>query len=133
MQNQTKLGLSLSNRSVLFDFATVETLIDAAKTAEDSGWFDGVWVGDNFLSKPRVDVMVTLSAIAAHTRAREVLLPLLFLPVALPIVIGAVTGSSAAMSGDGWEGVGRWLQFIVAFDAVFLVLCSWAFQFVLEE
>ena len=35
------------------------------------------------------------SAIAAHTRAREVLLPLLFLPVVLPIVIGAVTGSSA--------------------------------------
>ena len=68
MQNQAKLGLSLSNRSVLFDFATVETLIDAAKTAEDSGWFDGVWVGDNFLSKPRVDVMVTLSAIAAHTQ-----------------------------------------------------------------
>ena len=73
------------------------------------------------------------SAIAAHTRAREVLLPLLFLPVALPIVIGAVTGSSAAMSGDGWDGVGRWLQFIVAFDAVFLVLSSWAFEFVLEE
>ena len=68
MQNQTKLGLSLSNRSVLFDFATVESLIDAAKTAEDSGWFDGVWVGDNFLSKPRVEVMVTLSAIAAHTQ-----------------------------------------------------------------
>ena len=73
------------------------------------------------------------SAIAAHTRAREVLLPLLFLPVVLPIVIGAVTGSAAALDGDGWDGVGRWLQFIVAFDVVFLVLSSWAFQFVLEE
>ena len=68
MQNQTKLGLSLSNRSVLFDFATIETLIDAAKTAEDSGWFDGVWVGDNFLSKPRVEAMVMLSALAAQTQ-----------------------------------------------------------------
>ena len=73
------------------------------------------------------------SAIAAHTRAREVLLPLLFLPIVLPVIIGAVSGTDAAIAGDGWDGVGKWLQFIVAFDAVFLVLSSWAFDFVLEE
>lgn len=73
------------------------------------------------------------SALAAHTRAREMLLPLLFLPVALPIVIAAVTGTSDAMSGDGWDDIQRWLGFIVAFDAVFLVVSSWAFEFVLEE
>jgi heme exporter protein B len=73
------------------------------------------------------------SAIAAHTRAREVLLPLLFLPVVLPVIIGAVASTSAALDGDGWDGVGRWLQFILAFDLVFLVLSSWAFDFVLEE
>ena len=73
------------------------------------------------------------AAIAAHTRAREVLLPLLFLPVVLPIVIAAVTSTSASLDGEGWSGVGKWLQFIVAFDAVFLVLSSWAFEFVLEE
>jgi heme exporter protein B len=73
------------------------------------------------------------SAIAAHTRAREVLLPLLFLPIILPVIIGAVASTSAALSGDGWDGVGKWLQFIIAFDLVFLVLSSWAFDFVLEE
>lgn len=73
------------------------------------------------------------SAIAAHTRAREVLLPLLFLPIVLPVIIGAVTSTSSVLDGGGWEDVGRWLQFIVAFDAVFLVLSSWAFDFVLEE
>jgi heme exporter protein B len=73
------------------------------------------------------------SAIAAHTRAREVLLPLLFLPIVLPIIIGAVTSTGAAIDGDAWDGVGKWLQFILAFDAVFLVLSSWAFDFVLEE
>ena len=73
------------------------------------------------------------SAIAAHTRAREVLLPLLFLPVVLPVIIGAVSSTGAALEGTGWDGMGRWLQFIVAFDAVFLVLSSWAFDFVLEE
>jgi heme exporter protein B len=73
------------------------------------------------------------SAIAAHTRAREVLLPLLFLPIVLPVIIGAVTSTGSVLQGEGWDGVGRWLQFILAFDAVFLVLSSWAFDFVLEE
>jgi hypothetical protein len=48
-------------------------------------------------------------------------------------MIGAVASTSAALSGDGWGGVGKWLQFIIAFDLVFLVLSSWAFDFVLEE
>ena len=42
-------------------------VIDAARMAEDSGYFDSVWVGDNFIAKPRVEAMVTLAAIAAHT------------------------------------------------------------------
>lgn len=73
------------------------------------------------------------SAIAVHTKAREVMLPVLFLPVVLPIVIGAVSSTSAALSGGGWNEVGKWLQLIVAFDIVFLVLSSWAFEYVLEE
>jgi heme exporter protein B len=73
------------------------------------------------------------AAMAAHTRAREVLLPLLFLPISLPVIIAAVSGSAASLDGDGWDGVGMWLQFMMAFDMVFLVLSSWAFQYVLEE
>jgi alkanesulfonate monooxygenase SsuD/methylene tetrahydromethanopterin reductase-like flavin-dependent oxidoreductase (luciferase family) len=63
-----KFGLSLSNRAVLFGWATLDDLIDAAQMAETSGYFHGIWVGDNLLSKPRVEAIVTLSAIAAHTR-----------------------------------------------------------------
>ncbi len=73
------------------------------------------------------------SAIASNTRAREVLLPLLFLPIVLPIIIGAVASTSGALEGGGWDRVGKWLQFIIAFDLVFLVLSSWALDFVLEE
>ena len=67
-QFQAKFGLSLSTRAVLFDWATMDQIVDAAKTAEDSGCFDSVWVGDNLLSKPRVEAIVTLSAIAARTK-----------------------------------------------------------------
>ena len=43
-------------------------MVDAAVAAEESGCFDGVWVGDNLLSKPRLDYLVLLgSAIAART------------------------------------------------------------------
>lgn len=73
------------------------------------------------------------SAIAAHTRAREVLLPLLFLPVVLPVVIGAVAVSASIFEGEGWGVFGRWFQLIVAFDLLFLVLSSLAFEYVLED
>ncbi|MEZ4572639.1 MAG: LLM class flavin-dependent oxidoreductase [Thermomicrobiales bacterium] len=61
-----KIGLSLPNRGVLFGYP-VEELIKAAVVAEDSGCFGSVWVGDNYLSKPRLEALVTLAAIAART------------------------------------------------------------------
>jgi alkanesulfonate monooxygenase SsuD/methylene tetrahydromethanopterin reductase-like flavin-dependent oxidoreductase (luciferase family) len=65
---RAKFGLSLSNRAVLFGWATLADLLDAAQMAERSGYFHGVWVGDNLLSKPRAEAIVTLSAIAARTQ-----------------------------------------------------------------
>ena len=62
-----KYGISLSNRSVVSGGTSVSELVDAAVAAEESGCFDGVWVGDNLLSKPRLDYLVLLSAIAART------------------------------------------------------------------
>ncbi len=64
---RARFGLSLSTRAVLFDWGTLDDLIEAARTAEDSGYFESVWVGDNLLSKPRVEAIVTLSALAAQT------------------------------------------------------------------
>ena len=73
------------------------------------------------------------SAIAVHTRARELLLPLLFLPIVLPVVIGAVSSTASVLQGGGWQEVEQWLRLMLAFDVLFLVLSSWAFGFVLEE
>ena len=64
---QANFGVSLSTRAVLFDWGTMDDVVEAAVIAEDSGYFSGVWVGDNLLSKPRVEAIVTLSAIAART------------------------------------------------------------------
>jgi alkanesulfonate monooxygenase SsuD/methylene tetrahydromethanopterin reductase-like flavin-dependent oxidoreductase (luciferase family) len=60
-------GLSVPNRAVLFGLDT-NTLLQIAETADRSPAFDSVWVGDNFLSKPRLEAVVLLSALAARTR-----------------------------------------------------------------
>ncbi len=67
-----------------------------------------------------------MSAMAAAGRARELLLPLLLLPLAIPLVVGGV---GAAISPDG----ARFLLFLALYDAVFAVL-SWAsFEYVVTE
>jgi heme exporter protein B len=67
-----------------------------------------------------------LAAMAAAGRARELLMPLLFLPLAIPIVIGGVGASLAASSG-------KYLAFLALYDAIF-VLAAWAaFEYVVTE
>lgn len=61
-----EFGLSLPNRAVLFGLAP-SALVELAEQAEREGQFDSVWVGDNFLSKPRLESIVLLSALAART------------------------------------------------------------------
>jgi alkanesulfonate monooxygenase SsuD/methylene tetrahydromethanopterin reductase-like flavin-dependent oxidoreductase (luciferase family) len=67
VQQSVKFGVSLPNRAVLFGWP-FETLLQTAEQAESSGMFDSIWVGDNFLSKPRLEAVVALSALAARTR-----------------------------------------------------------------
>ena len=71
------------------------------------------------------------SAIAANTRSREVMLPLLFFPVLVPAVIAAVEATTAVIQGG--SPFERWIPFLVAFDALFLVVCPFAFHLVVEE
>jgi heme exporter protein B len=67
-----------------------------------------------------------LAAMAAASRARELLLPLLLLPLIIPLVVGGVGASVAADPG-------RYLAFLGLYDLVFAIL-SWAsFEYVVTE
>jgi heme exporter protein B len=67
-----------------------------------------------------------LAAMAAASRARELLLPLLLLPLVIPLVVGGVGASVAAEPG-------RYLAFLGLYDLVFAIL-SWAsFEYVVTE
>jgi heme exporter protein B len=67
-----------------------------------------------------------LGAMAVATRARDLILPLLFLPPAIPIVVGAV-GASVA------HHPGRFLVFLALYDALFAVVCWASFEYVVAE
>lgn len=73
------------------------------------------------------------SAIAVQTRSREIMLPVLFFPIILPVLIAAVEASNLAMGEGSGIGLGSWLPLIAVFDALFLVICPWLFSFVVEE
>ncbi len=67
-----------------------------------------------------------LGAMAVATRARDLLLPLLFLPLAIPIVIGGV-GASVVSSP------GRYLGFLGLYDVMFALVCWASFEYVVTE
>jgi heme exporter protein B len=71
-------------------------------------------------------VGTVLAAMAVAGRARDLLLPLLFLPLAIPIVVGGV-GASVA------DDPARYLGFLALYDVVFAII-SWAsFEYVVAE
>jgi heme exporter protein B len=67
-----------------------------------------------------------VGAMAVATRARDLLLPLLFLPLAIPIVIGGV-GASVV------DHPARYLAFLALYDAMFALVCWAAFEYVVTE
>jgi len=67
-----------------------------------------------------------LAAMAAASRTRELILPLLFLPLAIPLVAGGV-GASVSEEPE------RFLAFLGLYDAVFAILCWASFEYVVSE
>jgi heme exporter protein B len=67
-----------------------------------------------------------LAAMAAASRARELLLPLLFLPLAIPILVGGV---GASVTDDP----GRYIGFLAVYDVIFALVCWASFEYVVTE
>ena len=78
-------------------------------------------------------VGTTFSAMAVNTRAREIMLPLLFFPIVVPVIISAVEATGGVIRGDAWSDYSRWLGLMAAFDVVFLVIGAMTFDFILGE
>lgn len=70
------------------------------------------------------------AALTLHVRGRELLLPLLLLPVTLPVLLAAIRLTDAAIAG---ASAGLWLPLLAAFDAVFLLACPVLFDVIMED
>jgi heme exporter protein B len=71
------------------------------------------------------------AALSLRTRNRELLLPLILLPVSTPALLAMVQATTAVLSGEFEAGL--WLRLLVAFDVVFTTLCVLLFDLVLRE
>lgn len=72
------------------------------------------------------------SAMTVSLRAREVVFPLLLLPLMVPIII-ATSQALAAFIGVGEPTAAPWLRMLGVADIVFLVASLWAFEFLIED
>lgn len=75
------------------------------------------------------------SALAAQTRSRELMLPVLALPILVPIFIGAteLTGDLFAGEGMGTIAARGWFGILIASDVVFAVVGALGFEFTVER
>ncbi len=73
------------------------------------------------------------SAIAVHTRAREVMLPILLFPIVVPLMIAAVKITGGLLDGRLLWEMRNWLNLLVGFDVIFLTVSYMTFDYVVEE
>ena len=71
-------------------------------------------------------------AMTAHVRARELLFPVLLLPVLVPVLLGIVKSTEALLAGEGLGSVSHWLQLLVAADVIYVVAGLLTFDVLLE-
>lgn len=73
------------------------------------------------------------AALSINTRAREVMLPILLFPVMVPVFVAGVQAVSELLDGETLAGIARWIQLLLAYDAIFIAAAMLLFDFVVEE
>jgi heme exporter protein B len=74
-----------------------------------------------------------LSAISVNTRAREILLPILLFPIAIPVLLAAVKATGSLVNERTFASARSWIKILTGFDIIFLVLSSLLFEYVVED
>ena len=72
------------------------------------------------------------AAMTAHVRAREVLFPVLLLPIQIPVLLATVKATEALLLGEPLGAVAHWLKLLAAADVIYVVIGLLTFDAVLE-
>jgi heme exporter protein B len=74
----------------------------------------------------------TFSALTLMARARELLLPLLLLPLVIPLILGTIRGMEALFQAGPSQELYLWLRLLIGFDLIFLTAGFLLFGWILE-
>jgi heme exporter protein B len=80
-----------------------------------------------------VAVGTLLATMAVQARTRDILLPILLFPIAIPLLISAVRASSGFLAGVPLIDIRPSLNLLIVFDVVFTAVAFMVFEFVVEE
>jgi heme exporter protein B len=74
-----------------------------------------------------------LASLAVHSRSRDVMLPILLFPVALPVLVAAVRASGGVLTAAAWSDLTPWLNLLLVYDVIFIAVAFMVFEYVVEE
>lgn len=73
------------------------------------------------------------SAIAANTRSREVMLPIMLFPVTVPVILAAIKSTAYLLAGREFADIWSWVRLLLIFDILYFVACFLLYEYVVEE
>ncbi len=74
-----------------------------------------------------------LATMTAQTRARESLLPIVMMPIALPVLLSAVRATTAILTNLPQNDWMIWIQLLVGINLIYVLLCYLLFEYVVED
>jgi heme exporter protein B len=75
-----------------------------------------------------------VSALAIETRARELIVALLLLPLLVPVIIASAQATEPLLSaGQSPDDLAKWLGFLALYDVVFVLVSIAVFDFLLDD
>jgi len=80
-----------------------------------------------------VSVGTIFSAISVQTKMREIMLPLLLFPIAVPIIIGAVESTSYIIQEENWQLIWLWIQRLIGINVIYFTISFILFEYVIVE
>ncbi len=93
----------------------------------------GAMIGTLFLGSLGLATIGTLfSSITVAMRAREVIFPLVLLPLMVPVIIATSQALAAFLNGET-TAAGAWLRMLGVADLIFMVASLWVFEFLVED
>ena len=93
----------------------------------------GLWLVILLGSIGYIAVGTLLASMAVQTRTRDVLLPILLFPVAIPVLIPAVKASEGFLAGSDFNTINTWLSLLISYDVIFTAVATLVFDYVIEE